>query len=338
MEGISWNTKAAHNLFLLQAREETPPALVSYMKAIQAFFPREDFRTFSENELFSRLASIGAPLDKEQFLHLAKQTRNPEELTQRLLLQQKPPPLFSPTYLLIFELWRRFLPERRPHALFFDELDRQIFLYYQDKEAKQELQQHITSFLNRLTEERNKGKTAHEARAFLDPYLAHYFDHFFYDYLADLIDADSCDDAERLLHVFSPYLWEGLWFDFLFLRILSAQESPQFSTKLHALIEELQVHRDRELQLALLEFMQERQDPTSFLFLVEKSTLLLQKEEDFLELVKVVQEYYCRMEKKELEERLSCLLEKRKGYSLKKSFAKKDPDLQEFIDILGLFR
>ena len=84
--------------------------------------------------------------------------------------------------------------------------------------------------------------------------------------------------------------------------------------------------------------MLESFDRRSFLYLVEKTALLLKVEEDFIDLMAIVSEYYRRLDQEDLQEKIEILIENRQDRSEKEAFHHKDSDFQEFVHIMDLFR
>jgi hypothetical protein len=69
----------------------------------------EDYRELSIETLFNRLSRLGLSLKEENFLMMAETYSSPEELTHELWPEKETE---MPVYLLLFELWRRLIPEK----------------------------------------------------------------------------------------------------------------------------------------------------------------------------------------------------------------------------------
>lgn len=117
-------TKALYNLLRLNAAED--PLIQAESWAL------EDLRALPLEELFARLNRRGVQLDRSRFLEFANKCDTPEDLTD-LLLPDEEDKARDPFYLIVFELWRRLLPERPSLSIFCDELDYQIALYDQEQ-------------------------------------------------------------------------------------------------------------------------------------------------------------------------------------------------------------
>ena len=81
----------------------------------------EDLRPLPEETLFSRLGKLGIALDRARFVQFSEGCDTPEDLTDLLLDDAADEKMHDPIYLLLFELWRRFLPERPSLSIFCDE-------------------------------------------------------------------------------------------------------------------------------------------------------------------------------------------------------------------------
>jgi hypothetical protein len=89
----------------------------------------EDLRDVSIEELFSRLKKLGLILDEESFSLYAENCNSPEELVDFVWIEEEDLEGRDQTYLLLFELWRRLLPDQFCLSVFCDELDQLIELY-----------------------------------------------------------------------------------------------------------------------------------------------------------------------------------------------------------------
>src|SRR5271156_2097938 len=72
----------------------------------------EDLRDMTIEELFSRLKRLGIILDQEGFYLYAENCDGPEELADCVWFEEEDLEGHDKAYLLLFELWRRLLPQR----------------------------------------------------------------------------------------------------------------------------------------------------------------------------------------------------------------------------------
>ena len=86
----------------------------------------EDYRVLSTADLFSKLEKLKIPLNEESFLLYVESSDSPEELVECLCLDDEDLEISDQSYLLLFELWRRLIPEKESLSIFCDELDRLI--------------------------------------------------------------------------------------------------------------------------------------------------------------------------------------------------------------------
>lgn len=331
--------KATHNLFLFYSCDQRDLGAESYTKALFPPAAIEDFRQLEETELFFRLESLGAPLEQAEFFQLASMVETPQEATELLIDVAKTPPPFEKLYLVIFELWRRLLPERKTFSIFCDELDRQIFLYNQGTLRKDEALQKSLAILEKLFQEQiDQGEGKKEMREHFDRHMAHDLDHFLYEYITDLMASRSFVYAEELVESFYYYMHDRRWFDFLLVQIIHEKDPVEAHELLRSLIKEVTDEEDVDLQFEMLHYMIETGDRHSFIYLVEKNALLLRTEEDFVELMAIVSEYYRRLDQEDLQEKIERLIEERSTKKSHERFEKKDQGFQRFVEILGLFR
>jgi hypothetical protein len=71
----------------------------------------EDYRSFPLDGLFEKLEDLGFSIDKDSFLELAADVDTPEELT-KTLKGEASDDAEEEIYLVVFELWRRLLPDK----------------------------------------------------------------------------------------------------------------------------------------------------------------------------------------------------------------------------------
>ena len=95
----------------------------------------EDYRKLSLEALFKRLSDLSISLDRVSFLAFADDLDTPEDFADSLNDESDNDPMVQDQiYLLIFELWRRLIPEKQSLSIFCDELDRRIEMYDSDTE------------------------------------------------------------------------------------------------------------------------------------------------------------------------------------------------------------
>ena len=210
-------TKALYNLLRYNYLEDSSIFLHNWQK--------EDLREADTFALFERLKNFGISLDKYHFILYAQNCDNPEELARCLIVEKKSFVERDKIYLVIFELWRRFLKEKVTLSIFCDELDYRIYLYDKNKlETDELIQDGIANLLNILDESLDIGKDPKDIFLSVSKYCAHDLESFLYDYMADQIDENNITYASDLLENFYPFLTNWRWFDFLRVRIAAKSD------------------------------------------------------------------------------------------------------------------
>jgi hypothetical protein len=290
-------TKALYNLLRLN---EDP--------SVQADpWALEDLRAVPLEDLYQRLKPYYVELDKRSFFHFAEETDTPEELTDVLLPDGAPEKLRDPFYLLIFELWRRLLPEKQSLSIFCDELDHRIALYDEGNlENDEPIQDALANLLEILEENTDMGVDPQEVLIGISDYCAHDLEGFLYDYISDLLDSGNSIYATELLEGFSPYVADPLWFDVLRARLADIGEA---NLQIHQLLK-----HDLELPLLteILRFLSANGEPTLFKLAVKKALPLLTEQEDLLDVMRWIADFYRRLDEEEKEKAVQTILNGRK--------------------------
>jgi hypothetical protein len=175
----------------------------------------EDLRNVTEINLFKKLAKFEVNLDKNSFINYAKEVDSPEELLE-VLAFEKDEEIKDQIYLIIFELYRRFLIDKKCLCVFCDELDNRIFLYDINELKNDELIQDGLANLKTILDDNVDMGISHE-KAFnnLLEYFAHDLESFLHDYISDQIDAKNTRYALDLIDEFYPYVKNIKKFDSL---------------------------------------------------------------------------------------------------------------------------
>jgi hypothetical protein len=185
-----------------------------------------------------------------------------------------------------------------------------------------------------LDEHVDSGAEPTEVFSLLMQYLAHDLEGFLYDYISELIEVGNYPYASELLDGFYPYMEELAWFDFLKVKLLSFEDIIASNEMIEKILKELKRDSDLDLQLELLRFMVQAGDRDLFVQLTKKTLSCLKKEEDFLDLLEIVSEYYQRLDLEEVEKALQKILIRRQSKEVLGKIDLKDPDIKEFKLIL----
>ena len=164
-----------------------------------------DYRHESRDSLIEQLNAFEIYLDPSSFIAYADSCESPEELTDEFLSDTKLEPEDADyVYLLIFELWRRLLPEKQTMSLFCDELDHQISLFDSDKlETLESLEDALANLLYLLNEEVDKGANSIELFETIKESCANHLEDFLYDFIDLQIENDNHLYASEILEGFN---------------------------------------------------------------------------------------------------------------------------------------
>lgn len=266
-----------------------------------------DYRDLSLHQLFHGLSRLGVFLTTDTFEEIAKDVDTPEELTERLGLDQE-------AYLYIFELWRRLLDNRKTISVFCDELDFLIDEYEQHPEENEEmLVMLFAELLDILDVNVESGYKPKQILKEISNYFAHDLVGFLLRCISSLIDRGNTTFASELLDDFSEYLEPSLWIDFLRLKLLHGA-TPEVATAMMArFLEKLKDKPDIELYFHLLKFLIETGDIDLFTSTFRETLKLITTEDHFLTLLGIVFDYFNRNDREKEEELIKELIAERKN-------------------------
>ena len=271
----------------------------------------EDYRILEDAELFRRLSNMGISLDRNQFLIFADECETPEELTELLRIDETNLEERDHVYLLLFELWRRYLPEKQSITLFCDELDHQITLYDQgvvDIERMQEILNELEDILDQHVDAGEEPKTIFST---LSACCAHDLDRFLYDFILDNMDNGDETYASELIDGFYEYLEETKGFDFLRLHLFAEVDPIETARLLNQLLERLQEEPDFELLIEVGYFLVSFGEDSLFRPTILEALKQMENEEDFQEVLALVHNYYNCLDQEEKEKQIDTLLQSR---------------------------
>lgn len=297
----------------------------------------EDYRSLTLDGIFERLEEREIYLDKTSFIAFAETVDTPEDLTDALTADMfLDAQVEDQVYLLVFELWRRLLPEKPCLSVFCDELDHQIHLYDRGQADNHEAIQDVLANLQVILDENtDEGADPVDALDCINQGCANDVETFLYDFIAEQIDNHNDSYAAELLEGFGHYAHDQRWFDFLRARLLSTQEPAEADRLVRHLVDDAAAEPELEFNLELLAFLVRVGDQTVFEKLVKQTVKLLKWEEDFQDVLSISADFYHRLDREQLEHRLQNLLEKREHIAQDKAFDSKDPQLAEFLKIVS---
>lgn len=297
----------------------------------------QDYRKTSLDQLFAQLQKDQIHLDRTTFLAFAESSENPEELTDDLLADRELDETSrDKIYLILFELWRRLLPEKRSLSIFCDELDHQIQLYdsnqLKDVESLTDILAELQTILDENTD---RGVEAKKVFKTVESSCAHDLESFIYDFISEQLEAENYSYAKDLLEGFRNYLLGNRWFDFLHGRILMASDPEEANLALEKLLRKAATQPDLDFNLEVLAFLVQDGERHLFPLLARHTIPLLKLEEDFKELLSFSADYFHCLDKEAEENEVKKMLESRQEIAENHPLDLKDPQVVAFKKLLG---
>jgi hypothetical protein len=298
----------------------------------------EDYRSLEIDALFSRLQENEIYLDRHAFKTYGEQFDTPEEMAEWLIgAEEFSPEEYDRIYLVIFELWRRLLPEKPSISTICDELDAQIFAYDHAKESQKKedleaLQDAISAFHILLEENVDVGMEPVEVFSTLLEFCANDIEHFLYDYIADQLDVQDYDYAEELIDNFYPFILDKSWFDLLKARLFYASDLEQANSLILHVYEENKESEAPSIALSfeMLALLVAGGNYHLFLKIALHAMSLLECEEDFIELLTIAADFFHRLDDDKEQEKIEKIMARRSAIHPEKMFEKDDADLAFF--------
>lgn len=298
----------------------------------------ENYRALSLPALFEGLQALEICLDRVSFLALAENVDTPEDLTDDLLADlhieaQRQDQI----YLLIFELWRRLVPEKQSLSIFCDELDHQIDLYDREQiDDPQSIQDTLSSFEIILDENTDEGGDPRQVFDTITQGCAHDVESFLYDLIADLIDNKNEAYAQELLEGFSPYIKEEKWFNLLKARLQIFSDLDQASFLMKDIQQEiLNNPPDLEFNFEVLAALVQGGKSDLFYFVVSRSLPLLQSEEEFQDLLVLCADYFHFLDKDHAELEVLNIKKSRSGVLLDRPLSNYKNDSKKLLNLFS---
>lgn len=295
-----------------------------------ALWQIEDLRELKLATLFARLNELGVSFDEVSFVEQARQFDNPEELTNHVWPEEEEDQ--AKCYLLLFELWRRLLPENLPISLFCDQLDCLIEAYDRGSLVEvDQLQEALESLEDILDNAADKEGSPEEIFLYACSYSAHDLEGFILDYIADQMIEENYVGASELLDGFSPYVTHKKRFEALRICLFLSTRTPSASLMFDRFLEYLQEEPDFESLLILMDYLVYRGNREFFFKVVKQALLFMRIEEQFQDVLEMMAEYYHYMDLEEEERRISQMSNARRDYPVGVLLNKKDP---VYLDIV----
>ena len=239
--------RALYNLLKMNLRQDSNISAKSWQV--------KEYRTLSEKSLFSALKKNQIILDKETFLSYVEESGSPEELIEKLF-NGVDPFKKQELFLYIFELWRRFAPDKQTLSIFSDEMDHLIEEYEEGvMENEEKLEEYLLRLQQTLDNHVDEGGAEEDAFSLISPYFCHDLEAFIYEYIAYQIDQENDLYASEMLEGLYPYIRHPMWLDFLRIRLVYSVDEIEAKKMINRLLGSLQEQSDLPLLFELLYFL-----------------------------------------------------------------------------------
>lgn len=273
----------------------------------------EDYRSAPIDTLFDRLRQLGFHFERTSFIAHADACDAPEELAESLFQDDiTDAKEQDQIYLIIFELWRRLVPEKPCLSIFCDELDHQIHLFDRGEITQPEHIQDIIAELQVvLNEHVDKGIKPIDAFDAVTSCCANDIATFLYDFIAEQIDTNNDLYASDLLEAFTPYIKDKKWFTFLKARLLFLSDPISANLMIKELVHKHSKNPDLEFNLEILSSMVQYGQKSIFNQLLKDTIPLLKTEEDLQDLLSIYSDFAHYQDDEEIEKALQESLKNR---------------------------
>lgn len=274
---------------------------------------QRDLRAEPQEKLLATLQELGLGVDLKALKEKAVVIDTPEELADQwgkgmLPLDQ------DRLYLVLFELWRRLVPEKESLPMFCDELDHRIEVYRREG-LTQEIQDSLSTLQLILEKNVDAGVSIANALPMVQSFCAHNLEHFLYIFLCERIEEGNVAYAKELLEGFHRFFSGTHFFDFLTCRIAIEENPEEGYRKLEKLIHWLHKHPLIELQFEILGFLSKTGNHTLFTELANQTLPLIKHEEDFMILSSFCMQHFDYLDLPTLAKRVEELINKKHEHS-----------------------
>ncbi len=297
----------------------------------------EDYRAIPLQALFDRLELQGIHLTRPLFIALSDPLESPEDLLENLVKDLEVDNKGKDQiYLLVFELWRRLVPEKLTLTIFCDELDYQIYSYdfgtLNNYEALQDTLEHLREILEENIE---LGVASEEAFELICSKCANNIEGFLYDFISERLDENNTLYARELFENFEGYIKNSNWFLFLKIRLLYSSDPDAANELLAKLLKNMNKQADVELDLDVLNFLGQKEDTAAFIAFLKQTLLHIEYEEDFKELLIICSDFCQQVQQEQTAKKIDSILKKRSSIDVQKTIHPTDPDLMEFGSLMN---
>ncbi len=258
-----------------------------------------NYRDFSLKQLFTGLNELISELNCDNFKDYASKFESPESFAHNL--SEVAPENKEKIYLYIFELWRR-LVDKKTISIFCDELDHIIDDYNENKNTNEKI---IYSTLSDLIDILNYnvdiGENQNKMFACIKRHLSNKLESFICHFLHDQLNNGNKESASELLHDFSDYIENNIWFDFLKIKKIETFASKSSVALMSSFLKNLHEKPNLDIYFDLLSHLITIGDYNLFADVCMESLKLIKNKEQFTKLLNIILDYYIinDMEKKE---------------------------------------
>lgn len=249
-----------------------------------------DWRERELDGLFDELKQMGIVFDTSLFYQWAAHCETPEELVDFLSMEEEvetgewEEERKDRLYLILFELWRRLVPEKRSLSLVADEIDHVIFAFDSGKEfLDEEIENALEEWIRLLNRLQDEGLSVREALQAIEPYFAHCVPEFAIDFLLDVSERGESERYISLFEKVRPFLTsEPLWAKIIELKFCLRDDIPLLNKKLGDLVAHVltTTNVESEVIFALCDIALKLKREELFLRLLEKVVPCLQEKDD----------------------------------------------------------
>lgn len=295
----------------------------------------EDFRKKDLKALFHELDSLGVQLDPTHFEAYASNCDSPEELVDYFVNEHTEPKQEDHIYLILFELWRRLLPEQPSLSIFCDQLDHDIYLYDRTQNGDIEsLQTTLASLQAILENSTDRQEDPIEAFKELDANCANDLESFLYDFISDMIDQEDETYASELIDGFYPYVPDKKWFDLLKAHLKASLHPFKARSIINELIDNEEQQLDAEFALEVLQFLSRWGDSDLFYTVTDLCISLIKTEDEFQDLLQTCSNFFQGIDRELEDNKIQAILSKRSKNSIDQPFRADDPDAKALLELL----
>ncbi|MCH9812124.1 hypothetical protein K0U07_05125 [bacterium] len=291
--------RAYYNLLLLQSQRG--------LKVDAQPWEYMDYAVVAMDDLFAAIQSLHYLFDKESFLSYCVSFDSPEEMVTSL--EPKESEEKNKLYLLVFELWKRLLPDRESISIFADALDRRIAEYEKNKDDERILDafEQVVEILESNCIDETPPESIFERFCL---YVAHDLESVIYTYIDSKCEVGVEDRAMDLLDHFLPYVKEKRALQFLQLKSLPLDFVEERLRLTEFLCESLQEEVNLTLSLPFLFYLIEHHQKELFVDLFSTLVHKVNEESALVALLDVLVEYHRFFGREELTKKVADFLKR----------------------------